>query len=85
MLLPGLYSFQDYMLDNHLYNIFCNSLFNIFFNFFWIDICNYCRKKHVYYFFGREETKILNNNKIWESAKFESELETVGPWICLKS
>ncbi len=52
--------------------------------FFWIDICNYCRKKHVYYFFGREKTKILNNNKIWESAKFESELETVGPWICLK-
>ena len=52
--------------------------------FFWIDICNYCRKKHVYYFFGREETKILNNNKIWESVKFESELETVGPWICLK-
>ena len=55
MLLPGLYSFQDYIEKN---------MFIIF--------------------FGREETKILNNNKIWESAKFESELETVGPQICLK-
>ena len=25
----------------------------------------------------------MKRNKIWESAKFESELESVTPWICL--
>ena len=48
--------------------------------FLWIDIYNYC-KNHVYYSFGKKE--IVKRNEIWESANFESELESVSPWICL--
>ena len=52
--------------------------------FLWIDICNYCRKNHVYYYsFGKKDSSKVKANEIWESAKFESELESVTPWICL--
>ena len=51
--------------------------------FLWIDICNYCSKNHVYYSFGKKERSKVKRNEIWESAKFESELESVSPWICL--
>ena len=52
--------------------------------FLWIDIRNYCRKNHVYYdSFGKKDSNKVKGNKIWESAKFESELESVTPWICL--
>ena len=52
--------------------------------FLWIDICNYCRKNHVYYdSFGKKDSNKVKGNKIWESAKFESELESVTPWICV--
>ena len=51
--------------------------------FLWIDIFNYCCKRHVYYSFGKKERSKVKRNEIWESAKFESELESVSPWICL--
>ena len=52
--------------------------------FLWIDICNYCCKNHVYYYsFGKKDSSKVEANEIWESAKFESELESVTPWICL--
>jgi hypothetical protein len=51
--------------------------------FLWIDIYNYCSKNHVYYSFGKKERSKVKRNEIWESAKFESELESVSPWICL--
>ena len=52
--------------------------------FLWIDICNYCCKNHVYYHsFGKKDSSKVKENEIWESAKFESELESVTPWICL--
>ena len=52
--------------------------------FLWIDICNYCCKNHVYYYsFGKKDSSKVKANEIWESAKFESELESVTPWICL--
>ena len=51
--------------------------------FLWIDIYNYCSKNHVYYSFGKKERSKVKRNEIWEFAKFESELESVSPWICL--
>ena len=51
--------------------------------FLWIDIYNYCSNNHVYYSFGKKERSKVKRNEIWESAKFESELESVSPWICL--
>ena len=52
--------------------------------FLWIDIYNYCCKNHVYYYsFGKKDSSKVKANEIWESAKFESELESVTPWICL--
>ena len=51
--------------------------------FLWIDIYNYCNKSHVCYSFGKKERSKVERNEIWGSAKFESELESVSPWICL--
>jgi hypothetical protein len=51
--------------------------------FLWIDIYNYCNKSHVCYSFGKKERSKVKRNEIWGSAKFESELESVSPWICL--
>ena len=51
--------------------------------FLWIDIYNYCNKSHVCYSFGKKERSKVKRKYIWGSAKFESELESVSPWICL--
>jgi hypothetical protein len=51
--------------------------------FLWIDIYNYRNKSHVRYSFGKKERSKVKRNNIWGSAKFESELESVSPWICL--
>ena len=51
--------------------------------FLWIDIYNYCNKSHVCYSFGKKERSKVKRNEIWEYAFFESELESVSPWICL--
>ena len=68
-----------------IYLIFFPIVYLIYFLIFlWIDICNYCRKNHVYYYsFGKKDSSKVKANEIWESAKFESELESVTPWICL--
>jgi len=58
--------------------------------FLWIDIINYCRKPKnqtdyivVTKTLGKNFTK-LRSNEIWKYAHFESELESIDPWICLK-
>ena len=68
-----------------LYLISFPTVYLIYFLIFlWIDICNYCCKNHVYYYsFGKKDSSKVKANEIWESAKFESELESVTPWICL--
>ena len=40
-------------------------------------------KSHVRYSFGKKERSKVKRKYIWGSAKFESELESVSPWICL--
>lgn len=51
--------------------------------FLWIDIYNYCSKSHAYYSFGKKVRSKVKRNEIWEYAKFESEWESLSPWICL--